>query len=320
MPARILITGGAGFIGSHLATRHVEMGDEVHLIVRRTPDLWRIADIRDRISVHAIGLGDETALARCLADAGPDYVYHLAANARRRPEPGFRDAFESIDEDLLDVLRLLRAAAEAPTPPQCLVQAGTLAVYGAIDTPYSEDQRERPMTSYAAAKIAGMHYMQMLQPRLPFRTAIGRLALVFGADQSSTFLIPELIRNCLVGGASIVRRPDDRRDLLHIDDAVDALIHLASRAPAGMSLVNLASGVAPTMREVAEHILRVSGADPDLIEYGGGEGEPGITDLCASTALAKKLLGWSARDHWTTGIERTVAEFRAMLASNSVAA
>lgn len=320
MSARILITGGAGFIGSDLAARHVEMGDEVHLLARPTTSLSRIDRIRDRVSVHPIGLRDEAALARCFAEARPDYVYHLAVNTRRPAEPRLRDAFESIDQDLLHFLRLLRAASEAPVRPQSLIQAGTLAVYGPIEAPYTEDQRERPLTSYAAAKIAGMHYLQMLQPRLGFRTAIARLALVFGPDQSRSFLIPELIGNCLEGKPSIVRRPEDRRDLLHIDDAVDGLLHLSRHAPDGTTLVNIASGIAPTMREVAAHIVHATGADPSLIRYGGGEGEPGIRDLRASTELAQRLVGWSAHQHWTDGVDRTVAALRGPIASESVAA
>ena len=320
MAARILITGGAGFIGSHLARRHLAEGDDVHLLVRPETSLHRLTGLLDHVAVHQVSLDDEAALARLFAEVEPTYVYHMAVETRRREMPGLGDAFACVNEDLLRFLRLLKAATEAPRAPACFVQTGTLASYGPIEPPFRESQREHPLTPYAAAKISTTHFAHALQGRLPFRIAVPRLALIFGPGQSEDFLIPHLIANCLAGRPSRVQRPQDRRDLLHVDEAVDGLRQLAIRAPEGMTLVNIASGIAPSMREVAECILRATGADPALVEFGDGQPPSGICELRCATELAKELIGWSSREHWTQGIDRVVAGLRGSAPERAVAA
>ena len=83
------------------------------------------------------------------------------------------------------------------------------------------------MTAYGAGVVAATHLTAALQPRLPFRISTARLALVYGPAQSTDYLIPYLIQRCLDGLPSVVRRPDDRRDLIHVDDVVDGLLRLA---------------------------------------------------------------------------------------------
>ncbi|MGE6784362.1 NAD-dependent epimerase/dehydratase family protein [Ensifer adhaerens] len=118
-----------------------------------------------------------------------------------------------------------------------------------------------------------------------------------------------MIRCCLAGEHSIVRRPNERRDLLFVDDAVEALYRLSMEHAQGASIVNVASGHAPTMREVATLIIAASGADPALVEF-----LPTVTsgdiDLCPSPALAEEVFGWKARISLDQGIARTVAWWR----------
>ena len=319
MTLRILITGGAGFIGSHLTKRHLAEGDDVHLLVRPETSLHRLADVLDRIAIHPVSLDDDDALARCFTQVRPDYVYHMAVDTRRREMPGLLDAFACVNEDLLRFLRLLKAASEAPKAPACFIQTGTLASYGPIEPPFRETQREWPLTPYAAAKVSTTHFAHALQSRLPFRIAVPRLALIFGPGQSEEFLIPHLIANCMAGRPSRIQRPEDRRDLLHVDEAVDGLRQLAIRAPEGMTLVNIASGIAPSMREVAEYIVQATDADPGLVEFGDGQ-PSGVCELRCFTELAKELIGWSSREHWTLGIKRLVAELRGRTPERAVAA
>ena len=103
----------------------------------------------------------------------------------------------------------------------------------------------------------------------------------------------------------------DRRDLIHVDDVVEALMQLGAAALPGAAILNIASGVAPTRKEMAELVIEHTGADPALITYGDGQASSGAIDLRGSAALALRKLGWRARIPLSDGIARTVAWYRA---------
>lgn len=303
--SRVLITGAAGFIGSHLTRTCLDVGHEVHVVVRPGSDDSRLDAIDPSIERHNFDLQSEDAMKRCLSGISPEFVFHLAARPRRREESELSDAKVGIKEHLTALLNLLGAASSVPHPPLKIIRTGSIAEYGTAPRPYQEDSREMPATAYGAELASATHLIGGLQRRLPFPVITARLALVYGPTQSTEFMIPLFIERCLAGQPCIVHHASDRRDLLHVSDAVDALLRIAN-APVSTRLVNVASGIAPTMREVAELIVERTGADPDLIEYRLGGMSAGANELRASTARAKDLFGWSARIPLREGITRTV--------------
>jgi UDP-glucose 4-epimerase len=310
--ARVLIVGGAGFIGSHLAARCLNEGHIVHVLVRPETSLHRLRQIDGNIRLHTLRLNDREALRHCFAEAKPQLVFHLATLTRRKEEPGLGDAFASVNEDLLGLLSMLAVAAEASPAPRTFIRTGTLAAYGRAPTPHVESLREMPDTVYAAALVAGGYFVQGLQSRLPFPVVTARLSLTYGPTQSDSFLIPSLMRNCLAEQSSTVRHPSARRDLIYIDDVVEALYRLSGRDIPGASIINIASGNAPTVRETVAQIIAATGADPALVEFRAADASEDI-DLCPSPTLARELLDWKARVPLYEGIGRTVAWCKAAM-------
>ncbi|THK34799.1 NAD(P)-dependent oxidoreductase [Ensifer sp. MPMI2T] len=314
--ASVLIVGGAGFVGSHVVVRCLEAGHDVHVLARPQTSLHRLQEVKAKIQLHRLHLDEREALQRCFAEAKPDCVFHLAVSTRRKEEPGLGDAFGSVKEDLLGLLSVVAAAAEARPAPRIFIRAGSLAAYGRAPTPHAEWQRERPSTTYAAGLVSGAHYVEALQPRLPFPVVTARLSLIYGPSQSEDFLIPSLIRRCLAGERFTVRRPSERRDLLFVDDAVDALHRLSETSARGGSIINIASGHAPTMRETALAILAATGGDPALVDFHPADRSRDV-DLCPSPVLAEELIGWKARVSLQQGIEQTVAWWKQALAAST---
>ncbi len=289
----VLIVGGAGFIGSHLVDRCLEEDHTVHVITKPTTDLYRLEGYIDLIHVHQLDINNHGALERLLGEIKPELIYHLAIATRRETAPHLGDAFASVKEDLLGLLSVL-AAAEANGPPRMFIRTGSLADYGRTPVPHVESAREVPQSVYAAGLVAAVHYVEALQARLPFPVITARLSLVYGPDQSDEFFIPSMIKQCLSGRASIVHNPDARRDLIYVDDVVDALRSIAASNLPGGTIVNIASGEAPTMAEVAHCILNATDADPKLVSCKRQDRTHDV-DLVPSPLLAKELLGWSAK-------------------------
>jgi nucleoside-diphosphate-sugar epimerase len=305
----ILITGGAGFVGSHLAAECIAAGHSTHVIVRPGSRQDRLVNLQNAVTRHDLDLRFDEALRRCLRAVMPEVVFHLAAKPRRIQNPDFTDAILGIDSEILTFVRLLRALNELPHPPRLLVRAGSIAEYGTAPPPNHEDSREQPITAYGASLLAATQYAAALQNRVRFRIATARLALVYGPRQSMDYFIPSLIDRCLRGFPSVVQRPDDRRDLLFVQDAAAGLLRMAEVDLPPASIVNLCTGIAPAMSEVAALIVASTGCDPSLVELGDGYDRNGSPILLCSGEKARCLLDWKAKTNLVDGIDRTVEHY-----------
>lgn len=308
MRERIVITGAAGFIGSALAERYVSLGAEVHALVRPTTLLS--GRLVPGVTIHRADLTDRAALANILAAVSPTIVFHLATHTGRMAGGDLRNAARIVEEGTATLLALLLSVADLARPPFSFVRSGSLAEYGSGSTPSREDQRERPIGAYAGALVAGTQLVAALQPQLPFPVRTARLGLTYGPRQSFAFLIPWLIEQCLAGKQALVRAPEQRRDLIFLDDVVSGLIALAHTKQQDTAIVNLSTGDAPTMREAALLVARCCGSDPQLLAFGKGSVGTAPQIVCGNPSKANELLNWRAARSLEAGLCRTVGRMR----------
>lgn len=306
---RILITGGAGFIGSHLARRLVSAGHEVHVLHRPDGNLRRIQDLR---TIHLWGcdLLDTDRLNDVLRSVRPHTIYHLAGDSKlRHLDPALAGVKESIDRNIRSSITLFVAANALSPDLALLVRLGGLEEYGQGPVPYVESQREQPVSPYSASQVAVTHYLQMLAPHLSYRALTIRPALIYGPAQSSNFLIPSLIEHCRQGRDFPISSGNQGRDLLYIDDLIDALI-LALEAPLSTGeIVNIGAGREYMMADVAATIIRRMGAKIRLIK--DATLKPGsVEHLYCSNDKAKDLLSWQPSVNLEEGLQRTIDSFR----------
>jgi len=307
-----LLTGAGGFIGAHLVHRLLEEAGEVHAIVRPSTELGRLSPFAERLTIHRIDLSDQLAIRACISAMAPRRVFHLAAETRLPPQPDFIAARAATAIYLQPALNLLQPLAELPRPPEVVVRAGTIAEYGRAALPYRENARAIPVTPYGAGMLATTDAIAMLAPRLPFPVVTARLALCYGPGQAPSFLVPAMIDACLSRRPITIRRPHDRRDLLQVDDAVDALLHIARRAPdsADLDCVNICTGEAPTMDEVARRIEAMTGCGEGFLPRSAIADEP--VELRSSPDFAATRLGWRPRIALDEGLSRTIADENAL--------
>jgi UDP-glucose 4-epimerase len=256
---RALVTGGAGFIGSHLVDRLVRDGDDVVVVDNlRRGSLDRInmhirnghvemieADIRDRDSMLA-------AAARC------DAIYHLAAQSNVMG--ALADADYSFTTNAWGTYNVLQAAVESGVPR--VVFSSSREVYGEPQyTPVDEEHPLAAKNPYGASKLAGEAYCRTFANCHDIDVAVLRLANVYGPGDSDR-VIPLWLREAFAGRDLAVYGGQQILDFIWIDTVVDALL-LAGRE--GLAApVNIGSGVGTSILELGQRVLEIVGATGEL--------------------------------------------------------
>jgi len=305
-----LVTGASGFVGSHLVRRLVGDGWRVHILVRPGSSLSRLEEAQAAVSVHRGDITEPVQVRDAVRRAMPKVVFHLAGRTDLRRRTGPAAAEESVAVNLMGTLHVLGAVVEAGAEVGRVIRAGGLEEYGDGASPSTEEQRERPVSAYSAAQVAATHFCQMLQPDLACAVVTLRPALSYGPAQSTDFLIPSLITHCLEGRDFPLTSGAHVRDLLFVEDLIDAFIRAAAAPALAGQVINVGSGREYTMREVAETVIRLAGARTRLIPGPSATRAADVPHVAGRIVKAAALLGWSPATPLETGLRRTITWYR----------
>jgi len=311
----ILVTGAAGFIGSHLTRRLLEEGAEVHILLRKDTDQFRIQDFLEDLTIWYGDLKDFQGICSCIRGSRPQIIFHLAAllNVSRASE-----LIESmIDVNIKGTLNLLRGVIKENITLEFFINTGSSEEYGNGPVPFSEDQREIPVSPYSASKVAATYFCQMIYRSMGLPIVTLRPFLVYGPDQDTDMFIPSLIQHCLEGKDFPMTEGDQTREFNYIDDIVEAYLLAVICPQAVGEVINIGNGIEYTIRDVAEKIVHMMG-DPIKLLVGALPKRPGETDhFFCNNEKARKLLGWSPKINIDEGLERTIEWYKWFFSNNS---
>ena len=285
---RTLITGGTGFIGSHLVRDCLRMGDEVTVLARPQSDVWRLDGVLDQVTVERLDPNDAAGSRALLVRIRPERVFLLAAATRFDHGAGLGEADSALRANVGPLRVILDAIAAMPVPPRAVIRTGTLAE---ISTPLQE-----PGTIYGLSILMGTHLLRIWRDQSGVPSVTARLSLTYGGDQSRDFFVPGAIADALNGRLAPPRRPAALRDLLHVDDAIAALQLIANHAADLPAILNVSTGAPHRLGDVAGLIADL--ADQPLVRGRAlpDENTAGEADIVsAPTAPELLALGWSPR-------------------------
>ena len=304
-----LVTGGAGFIGSHLVDALVNGGHTVRVL----DDLstGRREDVHPDAELRVGSIADPDSVGPALE--GVEVVFHqgaLGAVARSVADPRTSDAVNV--HGTLTVLALARDAGV-----RRVVFASSSSVYGGAGlVPTPETVPPRPRSPYAVSKLAGEWYTRIFAELYALETVALRYFNVFGPRQrpDSTYaaVIPRFTRALLAGEQPTVFGDGlQSRDFTYVSDVVAANLAAAS-APAGVvsgNVYNVAPGAGATLLDLLAALGEILGVDPAPVF---GDPRPGdIHQSCADAAAARRDLGWSPEVSFAEGLARYVDWLRA---------
>lgn len=302
---RVLITGGAGFVGSQLARRAVAEGHDVIALVRADTDRWRLRDIEGRLTVAVCDLHDREAVERAIGTSRPELCVHLAW--RGSPGDG-RPATDNVSS-LMASLELVRALATARCPR--FVATGTCFEYAEAQRPHVEDDPVGPRDLYAMCKSACFTIASELCRIEGIRMAWPRIFYTYGPYESPFRLVSSVIVALLEGRPIATTRGEQIRDYLHVEDVADAIWAIARSTFTGP--VNVASGMPVTVGEVVRELGQMLGR-PELIRIGDLPYRPNEPmTIKADVRLLRERIGWTPRYGLRQGLTQTVDWWRLAL-------
>ena len=286
--ARVLVTGGAGFIGHHLVAALLRRGHPVTVLDDLS--LGQADRLSPEVRLVVGDVRDPAALSDALD--GVRHVFHLAAivSVRASVDGFVRDA----DVNLMGTLRLLDAMRGRGIQKAML--ASSMAVYSDSTTgaPLREDHPTTPAAPYGAAKLAAEHYWHLLCPRVGAEGTVLRYFNTYGAGQTPTpyvGVITHFAERILRGEApTIYGDGEQRRDFVHVDDIVAATTAVLGHDVAGQTL-NVGTGIPTTVNEIAKILLALLGSEltPQHAPAVPGELRNAVADIRA----AQRLLDYS---------------------------
>jgi len=299
----VFITGGTGFIGSHLSRRLVNEGAEVSILARENSSLDLISDIKKKVRIYHSEITDINSLLKIVKKTSPKIVFHLAAIVNAGL--GFESLKSLIDVNLLGTINMLKASNEVNTVKR-FVFIGTSDVYGSMGIPFSENCDVNPISTYAASKASAELFCRCLAGEYKIPWVILRPFIVYGDGQSPNMFIPQLIQSALKGKDFSMTGGEQTRDFLYINDFVDTCIRAALRKEAEGEIINVASGKEVLLADVAKKVMSLLD-DPVKIRFGAlPYRENERWRVRADIKKAKLLLGWRPETNLTEGLKKTI--------------
>ena len=300
-----LVTGGAGFIGSHLVDRLVRDGMKVAIIDNFSTG--KCSNLNEAAELYNIDICDES-LIEVVKEISPDIVYHLAAQIS--VSVSTREPIDDARVNVMGLLNVLEALRATKLPRFIFASTGG-AIYGEPEqNPVSETDPCRPASPYAASKLAAEGYLGTYRAAFGLDYSIVRLGNVYGPRQEphGEAGVIAIFTRAMIASEPVKIFGDgkDERDYVYVSDIVDGFLKAAEKG--GPTVYNLGSGTGTSPNEVAARLIALTETNvrPEYAPPRPGD----IHMVRLNSAKAREHLGWEVTIDLDEGMKCTVEFFR----------
>lgn len=310
--SKIVVTGGAGFIGSHIAEKLAIDGHEI--VIVDNLDVYYSIDLKKRNIEIVLESGDASFInadvtnlksMNEIIDSTVDYVYHEAAQAGVRVS--VEDPFKTNNVNVVGTLNVLKASLDADVKK--VINASSSSVYGKVKyLPFDEQHPTQPVSPYGVSKLAAEHYCRVFYEVYGLPTTSLRYFTVYGPrmrpDLAISIFTQKMLNNEPI---TIFGDGEKTRDFTYIDDIVDANIKLLDNKKADGEVFNIGGGNRIRINDLVNHLKRIIGSDSEVIysKEQKGDAEHTLADI----SCLNKLLGHVNHTNIEEGLNTFVSDF-----------
>jgi nucleoside-diphosphate-sugar epimerase len=306
---RILVTGGFGFIGSHLVRKLVSSGLTVGVIETETASEWRVTDVVNKLQVYRVDLKNTGDVATAVNEFNPDCVVHLAAyyTVDHKPE----EIKVLVDANLAGTINLADAITCRPAGKQVklFINTSTCFVYKETEEKLAETAELGPLNLYAATKLQAEQACEYYARKNGVKTVNLRLFPPYGPCDVPRKLIPHVIKSLSSGQELKFSSGKQQWDYVYVTDIVDAYCRVlaSDKLMSGYDTFNIGTGTAVSIKEIVMKIRQLLNSDVniawDVVPHRKSE----LWYTCADTTKARTVLGWEAETRMLeTGLAKSV--------------
>lgn len=303
---KILITGAAGFVGSHLTRACIMKGYDVSLLLKPSSDTSRIQDILSEVRVVSGDLTDASRLKDIMEEVKPKGIFHLAASTVMSGKTASPD--EVIKSNILGTVNLMNAASDARM--DFFVNSGTFLEYAPQKRALKESDPSEPSELYSISKLSGTMYGKAVSrsKNLPIITL--RVFTPYGPSLQKGRLVYEMIMHALKNKEIALTDPSTTRDFIFVEDLVNCYLAAAEKAKEYPGeIFNAGSGNATTLEELVKLVLSLTDSKSRAV-WGK---TPSVYDASLWQADMEKTFSsfvWRPEHDLKQGLEKTIEWYR----------
>jgi len=297
---RILITGGFGFMGSHLVKRLLTEGADIFIIGRHSTQTWRLTEKLNDISIYEVDITDATKVDLCIKDICPEIVFHLAAYG---VDSSQHEYIKSANINILGTINIINALKN-----NCcrrFINIGSCAEYGDKKDLMKEDMNPEPVSIYGSSKAAATITAHQIARENNIDIITLRPFGIFGEEEERHKIFSHIILSILEDKEVKLTSCEQLRDYCYIENIIDGLI-MAAKCKIKNTIFNIASGNLYPLKYYVDTIFRNMKTDRlplyGAVEYRKNE----MWSPTADTTKIQTELGWSPSISLEDGIIKTI--------------
>ena len=302
---KLIVTGGAGFIGSHCVDLLVEKGH--HVIVLDDLSFGKEENLNSNADFIKVDLGHFENTEKIIVDFNPSHIFHFAANATTKSTAmGWKDPMVDYKINMVGTLNLLESIRVNKLNTQ-LIYASTAAIYGEPDyIPINEKHVTAPLSPYGISKLSGEKYCYAYFREWGVRTTIIRIFNTYGPRQPRYVMYDQMKKMlaCKDGVFQVLGTGEQLRDYAYVSDSVEAFYQVMMQPEKSVGQIfNVAGGNKFAIKDLIVEIKSVLKKE-DLQEVFTGESWKGdLKKLWADTSKIREVLGWKPKVPLRQGLE-----------------
>jgi dTDP-glucose 4,6-dehydratase len=300
---KVLVTGGSGFIGSHLIPKLLEAGHDVYSLQRYVTGRYILGE-HEAKTVFG-DLQDSFVVRKLVKDIQPDAVIHLASISA--VAYSYEHPQEVLTTNTIGTINLAESCMREIPHFKQFLYAGSSEEYGnQTKFPIEETAELLPNSPYSASKVAADKYLQYMRDAYDFPVTILRPFNTYGRKNNTHFIVERTITQMLRSKVVKLGDPTPTRDMLYIEDHVDAYLTCLGNEKTRGEIFNFCTGRGITIRELVKLIAGLMGFDGKIIWNTIPARPLDIQKLIGSYDKAKRVLGWKPKYTLEEGLKKTI--------------